>query len=262
MMIPLLLTLIAHVLADFILQTNAIVARKSQLKIAGFATHGLTVLATLLLLLHHYQLGQILIYSLLVTGVHLLLDWVKELIVARSKSRRTELVAFYVDQFLHCLVLLLIWQHFSWQPAPWVNGFYNWLVSPRLQAVFGANASLMTVSHEKVLLILLTYLSVCWGGVVFVDKFLDFLSVSGASRTQCNAPEIGRLIGIIERALILTFAINNSLTAVVFVFTAKSIARFNELNDRSFAEYYLVGTLLSTALAVGGGLAARFLLWG
>lgn len=33
---------------------------------------------------------------------------------------------------------------------------------------------------------------------------------------------------------------------------AKSIARFKELEDRAFAEYYLVGTLMSVAVATGG----------
>ena len=38
--------------------------------------------------------------------------------------------------------------------------------------------------------------------------------------------------------------------AIGFVLTAKSLARFNQLNDQSFAEKYLVGTLLSSFLAI------------
>ncbi|MBE3576508.1 MAG: hypothetical protein IMX00_02280 [Limnochordales bacterium] len=40
---------------------------------------------------------------------------------------------------------------------------------------------------------------------------------------------------------------------------AKSIARFRELEDRQFAEYYLVGTLLSLTLATTGYLALQLL---
>ena len=32
---------------------------------------------------------------------------------------------------------------------------------------------------------------------------------------------------------------------------AKTIARFKQLDDRGFAEYYLLGTLASVAVAVG-----------
>jgi hypothetical protein len=41
---------------------------------------------------------------------------------------------------------------------------------------------------------------------------------------------------------------------------AKSIARFRALEDREFAEYFLVGTLASLLLALAGGVAVRLLL--
>lgn len=262
-MVPLLLSLIAHVLADFILQTNTTAARKNQLQIAGFAGHGLTVLVTLLVLLHYYQIGQVIIYSMLIAGIHLLLDWGKVLLIARFKTPQVEMAAFYSDQILHGLIILLVWQNFDWKPGALASGFYDWLVSPRLLTVFGGAPSLTVVLGEKVLLIILVYLAVCWGGVVFVDQFLDCLPSPSENRNRCSLLQrTGRYIGIIERGLILTLTLNNALTAVVFVFTAKSIARFSELNDRNFAEYYLVGTLLSTALAVGGGLLTQFLLRG
>jgi hypothetical protein len=262
MMIPLLLTLIAHVLADFVFQTGATVARKNKLQIAGFVCHGITVFGTLVILLHGYQLRQIFLYGLLITIVHLMLDFGKIVLVMHLKSRRAELGVFFSDQLLHGVTLLLIWQCFNWQPNLLVTGFYDWLVSPRLLVVFSAaTPSVMAGSGEKILLIILAYLTICWGGVIFVDQFLDFLTFQNESSKRCGLMQrTGRYIGAIERGLILTLTLNNSLTAVVFVFTAKSIARFSELNDRDFAEYYLVGTLLSTALAVGGGLAVRFLL--
>jgi hypothetical protein len=260
-MIPLLLTLIAHVLADFIFQTGVTVARKDQLQLAGFACHGITVFGTLVILLHSYQPGQIIIYGLLITIVHLTLDFGKVVLNARLKSRQAKLGAFCSDQLLHVVTLLLIWQCFSWQPNHWVTGFYNWLVSPQLLAVFGGAPPIMAGWGAKILLIILAYLAVCWGGAILVDQVLNLLTVSDKNSTHGGLlQKTGRCIGIIERGLILTLTLNNSLTAVVFVFTAKSIARFSELNDRDFAEYYLVGTLLSTALAVGCGLAARFLL--
>jgi hypothetical protein len=260
-MIPLLLTLIAHVLADFIFQTNATITRKNKLQIAGFACHGITVFGTLVVLLHGYQLRQIFFYSLLITLVHLLLDLGKIVLITRLKSRMAELGVFLSDQLLHGVTLLLIWQCFDWQPNLIVTGFYEWLISPRLLAVFSAAPLVMAGSVEKILLIILTYLTVCWGGGILVDQFLNFLTFQNESLMRCDLMQrTGRCIGVIERGLILTLTLNNSLTAVAFVFAAKSIARFNELNDRDFAEYYLVGTLLSTALAVGGGLVAYFLL--
>ncbi len=48
--------------------------------------------------------------------------------------------------------------------------------------------------------------------------------------------------------------------ALAVVLAAKSIARFEELRDRPFAEYYLVGTLASLLVAVLTGLAVQLAL--
>ena len=45
--------------------------------------------------------------------------------------------------------------------------------------------------------------------------------------------------------------------AIGFVIAAKTIARFRLLDDRDFAEYYLLGTLASVGVAVLTGLVAR-----
>ena len=48
--------------------------------------------------------------------------------------------------------------------------------------------------------------------------------------------------------------------AVGWIIAAKSLARFKQLEDREFAEYFLVGTLASFLLAVLVGQGVRILL--
>lgn len=60
----------------------------------------------------------------------------------------------------------------------------------------------------------------------------------------------GRWIGMLERTIISVLALCGQFGAIAFVLTAKSIARFKMLDDKEFAECYLVGTLASTALAI------------
>jgi hypothetical protein len=67
----------------------------------------------------------------------------------------------------------------------------------------------------------------------------------------------GRMIGILERILILIFVIVGEYTAIAFIIAAKGFARFKDLDKREFAEYVLVGTLLSSVVAVLVGLLAR-----
>jgi hypothetical protein len=64
----------------------------------------------------------------------------------------------------------------------------------------------------------------------------------------------GKLIGILERIAILILIPLNQWAAAGLLLTAKSIARHEYLNDKNYAEYYLIGTLLSFITAVVGGL--------
>lgn len=72
----------------------------------------------------------------------------------------------------------------------------------------------------------------------------------------------GMTIGIVERVIVLTLVLVNQYTAITIIFAAKSIARFNELTDRKMAEYYLIGTLLSIALAMVIGIITRVIIGG
>jgi hypothetical protein len=64
----------------------------------------------------------------------------------------------------------------------------------------------------------------------------------------------GRVIGILERWLMFLVVLwSGDVSALAFIIAAKGIARMKQLEDRAFAEYMLVGTLMSalSALVVG-----------
>jgi len=68
---------------------------------------------------------------------------------------------------------------------------------------------------------------------------------------------IGATIGALERLLIVAFVLVGAEAAVGFVIAAKTIARFKQLDDRGFAEYYLLGTLGSVSVALGTAIIAK-----
>ena len=68
---------------------------------------------------------------------------------------------------------------------------------------------------------------------------------------------IGATIGVLERLLIVTFVLTGAQAAIGFVVAAKTLARFKQLDDRQFAEYYLLGTLASVSVALGTGLLGQ-----
>jgi hypothetical protein len=128
----------------------------------------------------------------------------------------------------------------------------------------------------KILLYSISYIFVIDGGTMIVkgilSKFpmltqraLEAISRGGKDRerryrqlmSRSEQENAGEVIGIIERILILTFVLVGSYEAVAFSVAAKSIARFNELDDKYFAEYYLLGTSISVSIAVVVGVIIK-----
>jgi hypothetical protein len=80
-----------------------------------------------------------------------------------------------------------------------------------------------------------------------------FNTVSITDQTTDDLENAGRLIGVLERLLVLTFVLLDQYEAVGFLIAAKSILRFKE-GDRKTTEYVLIGTMLSFAIAIGIGI--------
>lgn len=69
-------------------------------------------------------------------------------------------------------------------------------------------------------------------------------------RMEQRDRKAGRMIGTLERMIMAVFIAIGQYSAVGLVLTAKSIARYDRISkDQAFAEYYLLGTLLSTICA-------------
>lgn len=77
---------------------------------------------------------------------------------------------------------------------------------------------------------------------------------------QRGLKRAGATIGVLERMLVLTLVLLGQYAAIALIFAAKSIARFEELKDRQFAEYYLIGTLSSILFAMLVGILTTWVL--
>ena len=69
----------------------------------------------------------------------------------------------------------------------------------------------------------------------------------------------GRVIGNLERVLLLAFALTGAYEAMAIVIAAKGLVRWTDLKDREFAEYFLIGSLTSLLLALGASLLVNAL---
>ena len=76
--------------------------------------------------------------------------------------------------------------------------------------------------------------------------------------TDAGQGGAGALVGILERLLVFTLIVVGQWGVIGFVITAKSIARFRELEEKDFTDYYLAGTFSSLLVAVAAGLLAQW----
>lgn len=108
------------------------------------------------------------------------------------------------------------------------------------------------------------YLYVCIRGQILVRSVLELpaLQMRRDEDRTAGAIDIARggTIGSLERAIALTLVLLGQYGALGLIVAAKSVARFKALEDREFAEYFLIGTLASLLLALAGGLGLQALL--
>ncbi len=145
----------------------------------------------------------------------------------------------------------LVATHGSWQLAPHIDralGFAgpDTILMPVL-GVLGAVILLGSPANSIVRDILAaTGISPSGGG----NAPAGFIPAAGGDKNE-HELRVGRMVGILERLVILALLLRgDSSLAVGLVLTAKSVARFDDLRNRSRAEYYIVGTLTSILIAL------------
>jgi hypothetical protein len=106
------------------------------------------------------------------------------------------------------------------------------------------------------------------GGTYIVRSVLDkanavprlsVASETDPSQRAPNVPELnrGRAIGNLERLLMVMVIGLGSYEALGFLVAAKGLIRAREFEDRDFAEYFILGSLASVAVALATGILLR-----
>jgi len=217
----LLMQIIAHLLADFTFQSKEWVEKKRDF---GFKSKHLYwhVLVVFLVSLLFADQWRFVLFSVVIAASHLAIDGLKN-------SLKDWKYTFFIDQVLHIAIIagmVFIYNHyFSLTPV----------------------IELPVNTHQ--LMIITGYLICTKPANVLIKKILELwniISFSGSKEIELE--NAGKLIGIMERILILTLLLYNQFTAVGFLITAKSILRYEGIKATK-TEYVLIGTLLSFGIA-------------
>jgi hypothetical protein len=244
---------LAHLLTDFVFQTTRIVSNKHRGEWRGYLIHGVTHYVAVLAIVtladpHRLPALSFQLLAVSLSLVHLLVDWAK---VSLTKSHRIpdNALAFVVDQAIHLIAVI---------------GVVFLLVRPSLQ-LFVSWLNRIRFLQESILLVSVVYVLVIFGGGYFIRALIGPLWKEEQGQTTKEHEEVinaGLYIGWLERFLVLTALFLQSPATVGFILAAKSIARYPELKSVRFAEYFLIGTLLSVTIAIGGAIILLKALYG
>lgn len=256
-----LLALLAHLSADFLFQTEGLVRARAQGGIGPYALHGGIVAAAVFAALHPFGPLPAAIFGAIAAALHAPVDWAKDRL-RRAAGPPAAPGIFLADQALHLFVLSILARRLEFRSDGRLLSFYRSLWGAHALGAAAGIPAAAGADPERVLLVLAAYVAVVFGGAVLVREVLEAVRVApaGSEPDRAARGRASRYIGLLERGLILTLILADAASAVGLVMAAKSVARFKELDEKGFAEYYLVGTLASTALAVAGGVLTRAIL--
>lgn len=213
--------LIAHVFADFVLQTGWMVRCKTRPEV--LALHGGIVIATALVML-----GSAAWLELAVLGaVHMGIDLIK------LGTRSASVQAFLADQAAHLATIAVL---AAVAPGLWANGPWAQLDAPWPALVL--HGGLMVTG----------FIAATRAGGFAIGALM---AAPGWQPPSDGLADGGRIIGLLERSVIFVLIVARQYDAIGFLIAAKSILRFSTVAEsRAVSEYVIIGTLASFGWAI------------
>ena len=206
--------LCAHILADFLFQTNWMVANKRAFM--PLAAHIAVVLVTAIL-----ATGALHPALFALALAHLGIDLIKTHCGVKG------LLPFLLDQAAHLCTLLIV---AAVEPALWADGL--WSTQAELPGAMALVAGFIAATRA--------------GGFA-----LGMLMTPWGDAGLGGLPGGGRIIGHLERGLIFVLILTDQALGVGFLIAAKSVLRFGAVKDEArLSDYVIIGTLASFGWAI------------
>ncbi len=237
-MLLLLRLITAHLIVDFLIQTDSCVEQRVEKKWTSGLLYVHGALAGVLAYIFA-GLWSVIWLPIIIFISHVLLDGLK--------SKRKNTVQFFLlDQLGHLIVILVCW-------ILLVNGNITDIL-----------ASLVSgISNVKLWIFIIAYILVIWPAGILIGKITKPWRDEIKETSSQGLDKAGLWIGRLERILILTFILIQRFEAIGFLIAAKSIFRFGEIRSpdgRKEAEYILIGTMISFVIAIILGIFTHWIM--
>ena len=240
--------LMAHVLGDYYFQNEELADRKKK-SYKGVMTHSLVYLAVMMVFTIPYLNLCTLLLGVTAGVLHFVVDTAKYFISKLEESANPKVHNWmkkfigsgklYVgDQVVHILLLMVV--VFIYYMELMGPTYPEWLSRPVISGI-----------SRWIRIVLAALILMKPTNITFKQLFGSIKPVKSEEVNYLADKSAGRMIGNLERILILLLLLQNQFGAVGLVFTAKSITRYNKIvEDKQFGEYYLLGTLFSLLASI------------
>lgn len=227
----------AHLLGDFIFQTDKMCADKFSSsparKYIALLSHALVQALLTYVFVAEWQNW---IIPTVIAVSHFVIDWIKTL------SKRQHIIGFVSDQLAHYTVIICLWWIFFYNMPDYVPS--GELLSMKFWLMFTAFIAVLTPTS------------------ILIKLFIEYEKWLPSDAMSEGLPNAGKWIGYLERILILTFIFTSNIEGIGFLLAAKSVFRFGELNrakDIKTTEYVLIGTFASFTIAILIGFGVQYI---
>lgn len=152
-------------------------------------------------------------------------------------SNTKDWIVYILDQLIHLTIIFYCCSFFKG------NVKYISLVN----MIFNFASWNDTKVLEWLLVVIICYKP---SNVTFTQLFSSYKPIE-ENTSERSIKKAGEIIGFLERILIVIFLSLKQYSAIGLIMTAKSIARYDVISKKKdFAEYYLIGTLVSILLSI------------
>ena len=233
-----LVFVLGHVLGDYYFQSDRMADIKNK-KYTFLLLHSAVYAVIMTICVLFFLSMNILFYALISSIFHFIIDTAKYILINKKMlSLKEDANLYIIDQLLHIVSIITVCYIIVFSENDIIIPFFT----TRIFEIISQDAVL-------VLKWIVAFLLVAKPANISIKKLI----FSYKPEDQCIDRDncAGAFIGTLERIIILIFLYYNQYSAIGFVFTAKSIARYNKIAEsQEFSEYYLLGTLSSVLFAI------------
>lgn len=235
-----LIYLLAHMLGDYYFQSEQMAEQKN-IKLAKLMQHSVIYLILCVIVTIPIFSVKLLEWAVVVATIHAVIDFGKYLYIKYCTKESNTAGIYIIDQAVHITGLAIVAYFMTINRVP-----------IKLIAAFDDFLNVLNIGKIDLLSIMSVIIFLFKPANITIKQLLSKYKPDESMKfTKKDDKNAGEFIGILERLIIYILLLMNQYSAIGLVLTAKSVARYNKIaEDKVFAEYYLLGTLLSTILII------------